>query len=489
MTGTASEGKQVTRSRHMPWLVTGVTLFILASAIVMMIWHLRAMLRAQIIQQDGIALFAASMVPGGTDLGEEFADDPVILFFELADKVIEASKSRRNEVLEAQIFNRDGNFEMDFNGGTERLTEEQLKLLRLTEEQLRRLKQFKTISTFEEKVSLREALGRDTDSEVPLLRTLVPLAREVKSEAEGTSEPEREFIGAAEFFLDGHKVQAILTKADRDLWFYGALIFFAGGGITAAALMGAFRRLQQANKLLAERTQSLLRANHDLTMSAKTSAIGAITAHLIHDLKSPLFGLQSFVSARGSADAEDWDVALDTTQRMQKVIAEIVRILQEEKTTEKYQLSIDEIFSLLRTKLAPQCEKAGLEYRSESNVDGSLINRDANIILLTITNIVQNAIQATPRGGVIEVKASSADGSILFEMRDTGPGLPKHILATLFTPSRSTKSGGTGLGMAISKQLANHIGAELVLKETSGSGTVFELRVPERVLLSELVEL
>jgi len=84
------------------------------------------------------------------------------------------------------------------------------------------------------------------------------------------------------------------------------------------------------------------------------------------------------------------------------------------------------------------------------------------------------------------VCVSSEKSQVLFEMRDTGPGLPQHILSTLFTPSRSTKSGGTGLGLAISKQLANHIGAELVLKETSQSGTIFQLRVPERVLSSEL---
>jgi len=74
---------------------------------------------------------------------------------------------------------------------------------------------------------------------------------------------------------------------------------------------------------------------------------------------------------------------------------------------------------------------------------------------------------------------------LLIDLHDTGPGLPEPILATLFTPSRSTKSGGTGLGLAISKQLANHIGADLLLKRTSSTGTIFQLRVPERILVKE----
>jgi signal transduction histidine kinase len=77
------------------------------------------------------------------------------------------------------------------------------------------------------------------------------------------------------------------------------------------------------------------------------------------------------------------------------------------------------------------------------------------------------------------------DGDALaIDLSDSGPGLPDSILATLFTPSRSSKSGGTGLGLAISKQLANHIGADLQLKSTSASGTIFQLRVPEKILVN-----
>lgn len=480
MTETVSQKKQPKLTRQMPWVVTGITLLVLATAIVMVTRYLRDVVRGQIIQQDGIALYAASLMPTtiNEDLPAEEWDDPVMIFFNLAGQVINMSMARSNEVMGVRVFNERGESEVEINAVERTLSATELDWVR----------QFKTISTLEPDASLREMLGKDTDKRAPLIFALVPLSwpRNVNT----SDGPERtdEFIGAAEFILDGSKVVEVLRGLDQDLWFYAALIFLFSGGVTSVGLLGAFRKLQTANKLLEQRTESLLRANHELTMSAKTSAIGAITAHLIHDLKSPLFGLQSFVSARGSADEEDWDVALDTTHRMQKVIAEIVRILQEEKTTEKYELTFDEILKLLRSKLEPQCEKAGLQFRIEGGVNGSLINRDANIVLLTITNIVQNAIQATPKGGEISVKAGVVDGCICFEMRDTGPGLPPHILNTLFTPSRSTKSGGTGLGLAISKQLANHIGAELTLKETSTSGTVFELRVPERVLLSELVE-
>jgi signal transduction histidine kinase len=242
--------------------------------------------------------------------------------------------------------------------------------------------------------------------------------------------------------------------------------------------------LQQTNRSLVERTESLLRANHELTLSAKTSAIGAITAHLIHDLKSPLFGLQSFVAARAAGDDQDWAVAIDSAARMQKMIAEVVRILQEDKASEAYELSLPELLSVLQGKISGMENSGRVRFEIAHGLENVFTNRDANILLLIMTNLVQNALHATPRDGAVFVRARKAaenggDGAV-FEVADTGAGLPRHVLSNLFTPCRSTKSGGTGLGLAISKQLAAQIGAELSLKETSERGTTFQLALARR---------
>jgi signal transduction histidine kinase len=466
-------GQMLKRFRHVPWLVVLTILLVLAAAILLVTLHLRSMIGTQIIEQDGIALYAASMTPSSVmdDVPDDLSSDLGFVLEVIAIKVFEAATDRE-DVLDARVFNTNGNPHVSIGGPNERLSENDLKELRRG----RRISRYENdadLSKIGKDASLREAVNKESDDRGPLIRALVPLHHK------------DQLIGAAEFILDGEKVQSALAKMDRDLWLYAVLIFVCSGGLAAGALTWAFGRLQHSNKLLAERTRSLLRANHELTLSAKTSAIGAITAHLIHDLKSPLFGLQSFVSARGSADDEDWQVALDTTQRMQKLIGEVVRIMQEERTSESYEMTVEDLLGLLRLKLEPPCQKAGLTFSAEGNANGAFMNRDGNIILLVATNIVQNAIQATPAGGHISVSAFHENGDVMFELRDSGPGLPKHVLATLFTPSRSTKSGGTGLGLAISKQLANHVGAELSLKESSESGTIFQLRVPERVLIGE----
>lgn len=463
---TANSSESSVRAKRLSWLAIGVFLLVLGTGILLVTHHLRGLLVPKIVAQDGLAFGTAILMSRGLEeeLPEDLASDPDFLFARI-EKMVLDQVAKRSEVVAVRIFDANGSLQLKIGGSNNDLLPGQVEWLQ----------QGKTISRFKRDAKLSEVADDATDRVEPLVYSIVPLHEKGK------------LVAAAELILDGREVALAIDNLDRDLWLYGGLILVLGGAIASGALRWAFGKLEHANKLLAERTQSLLRANHELTLSSKTAAIGAITAHLIHDLKNPLFGLQSFVSARGSTEEEDWDIAQNTTERMQKVIGEIVRILQEEKTTEKYEVSIGEVLALLRDKLHAQCSGAGISFLTQGITAGSLMNRDANMVLLVITNIVQNAIQATPRGGQITVTAAAGDGCVLFSIRDTGPGLPEHIRANLFTPSRSTKPNGTGLGLAISKQLANHIGAELLLKETSPAGTVFELRIPEKVLLSELV--
>jgi C4-dicarboxylate-specific signal transduction histidine kinase len=65
---------------------------------------------------------------------------------------------------------------------------------------------------------------------------------------------------------------------------------------------------------------------------------------------------------------------------------------------------------------------------------------------------------------------------------DEGPGIPEELRPKLFAPCRTTKPGGSGIGLAISQQLAHHLGAELELKQTGPAGAVFTLTLPAALL-------
>jgi signal transduction histidine kinase len=445
-------------STLVPWLALALILGILASAIFVVMRHLRTVIVDQIARQDGYVLYAASKI----QIDPEFATDPELRLVAIENKALEAALLLTN-IIAMRLF--------DSTGEPQFVFPENVRTVDLSAMDFAKAREFKLASEYQANADLSsifEELPRE--GTMPLLRVIVPVQFGAN------------LIGVAEFLIDGRNVEASLVALNQGLWRYGLVIFAVGGGITALSLVAAFGRLQKANSMLAQRTASLLRANHELTLAAKTSAVGAITAHLIHDLKSPLFGLQSFVEAKGTdagGDHDDWNLALSTTQRMQAMIGDVVRILQEEKTAD-YELTVEESLALLRGKVEPHARERGVRLVTEILAEADLANRDANIVLMVLTNLVQNALHATPSGGEIRVTATKEGADLLFEVADTGPGLPESVRAMLFSPSRSTKTGGTGLGLAISKQLANHAGAELTLKTTSEAGTTFQLRLPAR---------
>jgi signal transduction histidine kinase len=224
-----------------------------------------------------------------------------------------------------------------------------------------------------------------------------------------------------------------------------------------------------------------LRANQELALAAKTSALGAVAAHLIHGLKNPLAGLQNFVAARGalpdSSEAADWDQAVASTRRMQTMINQVVSVLREEPAGTTYEVTLAELEGIVRNRVQPLARERGVGFTSVVQAEAALPNRAANLVALILVNLAENAVQTTPAGKAVSLSFQKNETRLVFEVRDEGAGFPADT--PLFMPCRSVKEGGTGIGLALCKQLANHLGAELELATSTAAGCVFILRLAE----------
>src|SRR5207248_5305160 len=94
-----------------------------------------------------------------------------------------------------------------------------------------------------------------------------------------------------------------------------------------------------------------------------------------------------------------------------------------------------------------------------------------------VLNLVINALEAMPEGGGLVVAASTCAGELLIEISDTGPGIPPEIQPSLFKPYFSTKSRGTGMGLALTEKLVGQHGGRIDFR-TSPSGTTFGIAIP-----------
>jgi signal transduction histidine kinase len=456
---------QLFRSRWSLSVGIGLALAVLAATVAWSSLRLRQHIRHQIASRDGEKLDAVAAMQY---LDDKTSGDTIAPLadpgeqFQLVLKI-----SRLRSVLGVRLFSPEGAF---VNAYPVYITEATLPV-----EDLAALRSFKPVSHFIPRAHLEEhdLLAQTNSAPVALLEVNIPLREEGAAR----------LAGLAQFLMDGASIAREYAELDRHLALQSALAFMVGGSILAVGLALAFRRVQRANRLLAERTSSLLQANRELALAAKTSAVGAVTSHLIHGLRNPLTGLHSFVQDRavapGKGDDGDWQLAVATTERMQSLIDRVVRVLQEEPSATRYEVTLAELVEMLSRKLQPAAAAAGVTFQTGVAPTGVLANHEADLVLLILENLVQNAIDATPAGKAVRLAVCTEGDRVLMEVADEGPGLPPEKQTRLFRPCSSHKKGGSGIGLAISQQLANHLGAELSLKCSSSNGCTFRLVLPQ----------
>ncbi len=454
----------VQRPRWASVLVIGLALAVLGGTLAWSAFDLRSRIRLQMVQRDGEILDAVTLMQHLNDqaAGETLATlaDPGEQF-QLALKV-----SKLRNVLGVRLYAGDGKF---VNAFPAYITETVLPVTDLTQLQtLQPVSHFSAHARMEEQDLLAETNSPTTS----LTLVEVPLR----------TENQKQLAGVIQFLMDGSSLARQYAELDRNLALRFSVAFLVGASVLAGGLGWAMRRVQTASQLLAERTQNLLEANRELALSARMSAVGAVTAHLIHGLKNPLSGLANFVSSqRGGGDNgsnPDWQTAFSTTQRMQEMINRVVRVLQEQQSGVEYEITAGELVGLLAQKGRPSAAAANVRFETSCDADETLSNREADLILLVLENLVQNGIEATPAGKLVRLNAVNSRDGLVFEVLDQGYGLPATVAAHLFTPCTSTKKGGGGIGLAISKQLAQHLGATVELVSSSTAGCVFRLTVP-----------
>lgn len=449
-----------TPSRFERWLAPlamVAALAALAAGLFAIALNLRAAQRRQIVNQD------AEILHAGATLQRELAARENPDAHELDGELLRIlDTSRLRGVIAVRVYGLDGEPLIAFPPG--------VRKTRLDPDIISRARDSGPRSDFYTEGRLGDFFDNRPAGEPasPLLRSWLPL----RIGEAGL------FLGVVEFVLDGTRTAALLAALDADLWRHGWMTFGVVGGLLCLVMGLALRRLEAGRLLLAERGALLLRANQELAMAARTNALGAVTAHLIHGLRSPLSGLQSFVSAQAQHGDVEWAEAAQSTRRMQGMIAEIVRVLREEEGGVRYELALGEVAELLRSRLATKASAQGVEFRLAHSGARTFSNRDANLIALIVGNLVDNALRAAGSGGKVGVEIAHLEGETRLQVVDTGTGLPEHVQSRLFEAVQTTREGGSGLGLAISKQLANHLGARLELVSTGPNGTVFELAIP-----------
>jgi signal transduction histidine kinase len=249
-------------------------------------------------------------------------------------------------------------------------------------------------------------------------------------------------------------------------------------------------------------TGELVAQRDRLVQTERVAAWRELARRLAHELKNPLFPLQltveNLIRARDLPPAEFDEVFHESTRMLGMEIANLKTIIgrfSDFSRMPKPQLERVDLNEALRRvmQLYFPASGRGVSIEGGGEIDCKIetashplwINADPEILHRALSNLVLNAMDAMPNGGVLTLAARSHDDKVEIRVADSGEGLTKEECERLFTPYYTTKQHGTGLGLAIVQSVvADHNGA-IVVESTAGGGATFVITLPradERML-------
>lgn len=213
-------------------------------------------------------------------------------------------------------------------------------------------------------------------------------------------------------------------------------------------------------------------AEERLRENERFAALGRLAGGIAHELRNPLTAIRMAVetAAKGNEDsrAEARAIALSEIDRLDRTLREMLDYVRP-REPKLADVEAGALLADVASLLGPQCEHLRVTLETEAE-PGLVLRIDADRVKQALLNLVLNAAQAQPQGGVVRVRARAG----ALEVSDEGPGIPAEVRETLLQPFVTTKAAGIGLGLAVVAQVAEEHGARLEY-ETGGGGTTFRL--------------
>ena len=222
----------------------------------------------------------------------------------------------------------------------------------------------------------------------------------------------------------------------------------------------------------------------ELVQAEKLAALGQLTSSVAHEIKNPLSGII------GALTVVERETPLGDPHKvvLGKVLAQVERLSQTAvslldlaRPLRPVVGDVDVVDVLERTLffVERQARAQKVELRRRYPSTPPVARVDPDLCRQVFLNLLLNAVQAMPRGGVIEVEVRPAAGRVVeVAIIDHGVGIRREDLGRIFSPFFTTKSGGTGLGLFVTRQILETQRGEIIVESEPGRGSVFTVRLP-----------
>jgi signal transduction histidine kinase len=271
------------------------------------------------------------------------------------------------------------------------------------------------------------------------------------------------------------KTEEPFSRADLEL-------LYAIAQHVAVAMENAslYKRLEESHEMT---TQELRITQQKLIRSERLAALGNLVQGVAHEIRNPVMTIGGFaqrIKKELASNEKIWkyvDIIIDETNRLENLVRRIREFAEAQAcllTPERPDTVLLGALKQMKNIAKGQGVKIVTEVPSE--LPKLLI--DANQLLTALNNLLENALESMPAGGILTVKASVTDTDLLILVEDTGCGIPREKLASVYDPFVTSKTKGAGLGLTLVHQVVMNHHGEINLTSEINRGTIVTIRLP-----------
>jgi signal transduction histidine kinase len=257
----------------------------------------------------------------------------------------------------------------------------------------------------------------------------------------------------------------------------------AAGHLDERVVVSSTDELGQLGDAFNNMADRLVELQEDVRKKERQAIFGRIAVGLVHDLSHPIQNIgNSCKLIVKMFDDLEYRQSFRTT--VERELAQVKRVLDDLRNIarplplDRFPIDVNKALAELAESMKSTADSSGLALDTELLLGPLYIEADLFALNRVYRNLIINAFQATaPRGRVV-VRTMRQDGQAVIEVADTGCGIPRARLETIFEDFATTKRRGLGLGLAISKKIVEQLGGTIEVASEVGLGTTFTLRFP-----------
>jgi len=216
-----------------------------------------------------------------------------------------------------------------------------------------------------------------------------------------------------------------------------------------------------------------------LRKTDKLGVVGRLAAGIAHEIRNPLTSIKGFLQLLSIDSKNSYtDVILSELERIESIMNEFLTLAKPHQENDMKIQELNGVVDEVRSFMTPEALMNRVQIEPDYQMDGMMVNFESKQIKQVLINLIKNAIEAMPTGGIVALKTYELLGQAVIEITDEGAGIPKERLARLGEPFYSNKEKGTGLGLMVSFRIIQNHGGTIQFFSEVGKGTTVQIKLP-----------